>query len=310
MFWNSKSRLSVVSVYHDSYEAHARLRPGSVKRYRCELNRWQRHVGDLAISSIETEHFELFRSACLRAGLKPDTIESTVKIVKAVLRYCRDRGWINRLPVFGKPLPSDPPEPEPVTTAEFNALMRAANHSTLFGSGLRSPAVGFQSWLAIGYWTGLRLMDLSCNLAPKHLRWADGCIKFRASKTGARHVFPITPIVEYHLRRAETGATPDSLFGVRAGHLVDRELARLCLRAGIRKITAKHIRQASVTEWDRLGCGHLVHGCGLSHGEKVPRVMRHYLGVLRRLNAVADRFEWPEEMLPPAGEQLTLRLHG
>lgn len=277
MIWNSKARQSVAEAYLDHYEAHARLRPGSVRRYRSELTR----------------------------GLKPDTIESTVKIVKAVLRYCRDRGWINRLPVWGKPLPSEPPEPDPAKLEELAALYSVRQHAKLFGSGLRSPADGFSAWLSLGLWTGLRLMDLSWNLERRHVLWDRGCVRFRASKTSKVHLFPISGPVEFHLRLAEQGAG-DRLFGIRNGQQVERELTRLCEIAGIRRLTPQNIRQASVTEWDALGVGHLIHGCGLRDGEKVPRVMRHYLGVLRRLEAVADQFPWPDAMRRVGDRQLTL----
>lgn len=298
-WFNSESRQTVPQVFESHYRAHARLKPLSERRYRCELSRWERFCGAVAIRNLVPETFAAFRNAGLAAGLKPESIESTIKVVKAIVRFCRDRGWISALPIWGKPLPGDFPEPNPATLAEIEAVYLQARHATLMGRGGVSPHAAMQAWLAIGLWTGLRLSDLSQRLSWSHVRWDQGCIRFKASKTSRPHVFPISTPVERHLKLLEPNGH-ESLFGVRTVYRIDVELGRLCEAAGVRRLTAQNIRQASVTQWDALGVGPLVHGCGL------PKVMNHYLGVLQRLNQVADRFPWPAAMLRTDDRQMRL----
>lgn len=277
---------TLTETLEQHYLPYARVAPATVDRYRCELRRWIRFVGDMQLHRVTEEHFAAFRNACLARRLSNSSTEGSVKIVKALLRFAKDRGWIKSLPIFGKPLPLEEPEPEPATIEELSRLYRAADVARFPARGSVSPAAWMRAFIALEYWTGIRGQDLISRFAWQHVR--EDHIRFRASKTAKRHTFPLCDVVVQHLRLVH-GMDERHVFDTQSLQRVNAELERMCDSAGIRKLTTGHIREACFTQWTLAGetAGKLVHGCGL------PRVFRrHYLGRLQILNDAAERFAW------------------
>lgn len=282
--------LTLTDLFERHYIAYSRIKTGTIIRYRSELRRWDRIVGPVPIHRLRTEHFIVFRDECSRRGLSNSSTEGSIKIVKSLLRYAKDRGWIKSLPIFGKPLPIEEPEPEPATLDELSRLYEAATACGYPGKGLVSPTAWMRAFLVLEYWTGIRGQNLCWDFGWRHVR--EDSIRFRQSKTGKRHTFPLHPIVTAHLRLVY-GMDERRVFAVRSLQRVNTELSRLCEAAGVRRMTTNNIREACFTQWTIAGetAGKLVHGCGL------PRVLRrHYLGRLQVLEEAMPRFRWPEVM--------------
>ena len=273
-------------ILDEHYIPYSRIGTRTVARYRCELGRWEKLVGDLPIERIAESHFLRFRQQCQLCGLANSSTEGSVKVVKLLLKFARDRGWITRLPIFGRPLPIEEPEPEPATLDELGRLYTAAESAVFPGRGTISPCDWMRAFVVLEYWTGLRGQDLIWQFEWRHIR--EDCIKFRASKTGKRHVFPLHPTVMRHLSLVH-GSHETRVLGVRSLNRVNDQLARMSAAAGIRKLTTTHIREACFTQWTLADetSGKLIHGCG------IPRVLRrHYLGRLQILQASAERVRW------------------
>ncbi len=292
MFWRTaQAKLCVESLFRDHYADYARLAHSSVRRYRCELRRWTRLMGTVRILDLQTEHFIKFRDRCLEIGLQPETIEGTIKVIKAILRYAKDRGWIVGLPVFGKPLKMPHPEPDPATAEEINTLWNVLKYAEFPARGRLSPCNWWECWLTLDWFTALRLED-SMRLAREHLRPMENAIRFQASKTSLVHWFPVCHPVNYRLDQLTATEQP-LLLGRHSQHRLRAELERLCAAAGIRRLTPRSFRQSGVTAWKIAGrtAGDLIHGTGL------PKVLESYVGVLEILREALPRLKWPEEML-------------
>lgn len=291
MIWSRQKHDGLSTLFESRYKVDARLRPASIRRYRSELNRLDRLLGPVPIPDFRVNHFDNFRNAALEAGLQPETIESSIKVAKAILRYARDRGIIKAIPLFGKPLRITAPEPEPATHDEIEALWSVFKLANYPGRGRLSPCDWWKAWSTIDFFTALRIED-SMRLAKEHVR--SDHIRFQASKTSAVHLFPLVSPVSDWTEELFKSDSP-LLFGRHRQNGLRDEMARLCELAAIRRLTPKCFRQAGITAWVKADetAGKLVHGCGL------PGVLHHYIGVVDVLRSALDRFVWPACMLHP-----------
>ncbi len=294
-------RITLRTILEQHYAGYSRVAPQTMRRYRCELGRWERVVGDLPVRRISPEHFTLFRDVCVERGLSHSSTEGSVKVVKLLLRYAKDRGWVNALPVFGKSLRIPEPEVLPATMKELSALYEGAQIAERIGKGIVPPCDAFRAFLVLEYWTGIRGQNLISDLAWEHV--TQDCIRFQQSKTSKRHIFPLHPIVSHHLGMVH-GMDERFVLGLRSLQHVNYQLRRVCDHVGIRNLTSNHIREACFTSWmiaDETA-GKVIHGCGL------PTVLqRHYIGRLQLLQSAAERFEWPAAMAGPLNNAYQLR---
>lgn len=296
------SQITLRTILEQHYESYSRIKLATFRRYRCELGRWERVIGDLPARAIETEHFARFRDACEEQGLSNSSTEGSIKVVKILLRYAKDRGWIDALPIFGKALPIEEPEVEPATLKELSLLFEGADVAERIGKGIVPPRDAFRAFLILEYWTGIRGQNLVADLGWEHVR--PDCIRFQQSKTSKRHIFPLHPIVTHALSLSH-GMDDTHVLGLSSLQAVNNQLKRVCEHVGVRKMTSNHIREACFTQWTIADetAGKIVHGCGL------PKVMqRHYLGRLQLLQAAGDQFAWPSAMLQAVGESAALRV--
>lgn len=280
-------RLSV--AYQQCYAAWSPdLSPASAQRHRYDLKRWGRLMGETSIGEISTQSYQKFRVLSAERGDSPETTETTLRTVRQVLNACAAAGELQAVPHPGRCRKGRRPAPRPATPAELRSLWEAATTARWPETeAWKLPSAWWRAWLAVGYWTGLRLTDLTWGLGREHIR--QDAIRYAASKTGASHVFPMTE----HLRRIVAQAAAEYasplLSCARSANLLRKHLRTLCDNAGVRHLTPKHLRQASVTEWSKADAraGELIHGCGL------PAVLRHYIDPLEILASAAPRVMWP-----------------
>lgn len=259
----------------------------TLRRMGYEVSRWMRLAGDDPVDRIDLPAITRFRAAAVRAELSPRSIESNVATVRLLIRNCRDLGLCESVPSAGRLLRRLAPAPQPATMDELRRLWDAAGAARWPKAAQRmTPCAWWRAWMALGFWTGLRLTDLTWRLALEHC--GTDAIRFRATKTGCLHVYPMTD----HLRRIvrQAGAHSGTLLACpRSPTRLRNHLHSLCDAACIRRLTPKNLRQASVTEWSKADslAGEIVHGCGM------PSVLRHYIDPLQILTAAAPRVAWP-----------------
>lgn len=287
-------RLTAVVAYEKLYSKWATdLSPRTKKRYRYELERWSRLTGDPPIAEIGTSTFQEFRAASAEKGHKPATTESTLRVIRSVLRCAMAHGAIRTMPDRGRPRRIQAPEPHPPSNDELNRFLRSLQGSRWPKTHV-PPSVFWRCFVCLDLWTGLRREDAFWKLAWEHVH-ADR-IEFRAGKTSKLHAWPMTPLVERHLRMMRPifkvpKSTPIFNPG-KSGHSLQRELERICDAAEIRRLTVKGFRQASVTIWSAADsrAGEIIHGVGM------PAVMNHYLDKLAILKAAADAVQMPDAL--------------
>lgn len=95
----------------ETYEPHAvaHLRPstwGNVRVY--QVATLARHLGDLRIDAITSEHVEAFKRARRADGMKASSINNELRVLGTVLRFARSMGYpaaqptIKKLPTAGE----------------------------------------------------------------------------------------------------------------------------------------------------------------------------------------------------------------
>jgi len=269
------------------------IKPSTSRRYRHDLTRWIKFVGNPSVEEITTATFQQFRAASAEAGEAPGTTETTLQTVRALMRCAYGHGIISKMPDRGKARRCPTPEPHPPSVEELDAFL-AHVHVAKWPRRIHIPtAVWWTSLICLACFTGLRRADLLWRLAWSDIDLEGKAIRFRANKTGALHSFPITPVVERHLLaiRPQWAFEPSRLvFGPsKSPHIIYREMKRVCEAAGIRTLGLQQCRQYAVTQWSSASgeAGALVHGCGLE------RVLLHYLDRLTVLERVADQVKLP-----------------
>ncbi|MBC7821686.1 MAG: hypothetical protein IAG10_32775 [Planctomycetaceae bacterium] len=302
---NSKSKQAKPVTLRDAVERYLGSSPDlkRARTYCYRVNCWERHAS--INLPITTANIEKFRASCLEAKLSSTTIEDTISDMLTVLR-----GTKCKVPDPGRRLRSPRPTAKQPTTADIGKVYGLVSHTIYPRRTFIGPAASYsqktkrEQWklwttdererfwrglLFLGYWTGLRIGDL------RQLEWSHVCvdrIDWQASKTGAPHVFPITPDVQRHLDMLRgldpVYVTPIPKWSIR---FVRRELTRLCNLAGVERFGPQMVRRASISEWSCTtnDAGSLVHGCGLG-------IRQHYVNPLKVLTRAAVSFELPVEM--------------
>lgn len=299
-------RLTASTVYATLYQQWATdLAPRTERRYRYELERWSRLTGDPPIAEISTGTFQEFRKHSAEKGHAPSTTESTLRVIRTLMRCAMAHGAIRVMPDRGRPRRIASPEPHPPSLDELNRFLRAL-HVSRWPRTHVPPATFWRAFVCIDLWTGMRREDAFWKFRWEHVH-ADR-IEFRAGKTGKLHCWPMTELLQRHLktmRHAFKVPTPTPVFNPgKSGHSLQRELERICDAAEIRRLTVKGFRQASVTLWSAADsrAGEIIHGVGM------PRVLNHYLDKLAILKAAADGVKMPDALNdePPERRQGTL----
>lgn len=229
--------------------------------------RFERVTGITDPAQISLPVLVAFRQAAMAMSLSPVTIEKTITDVSTIVKSVS-----GKLPEPGKRLRQPRPEPRPITLSDFSAVFESASSKRL------------QRWMALAYWTGLRISDtvrmyVTCNEAADVLR-------HKASKTGHWHCWPVPQWLREWMPRVEPLSGYSTAW---FAEMLRDELAATCERAGVTHTTPKQIRQASVNAWTNANAtaGAIVHGCGLG-------VMSHYIDPLSVLESAAPRVRLPQ----------------
>lgn len=289
-------RLTARDVFQTLYKQWAPdIAPRTERRYRHELNRWEKLSNNPPLADITTRHYQEFRAASSQAGHAPGTTESTLQFIRQLMRCAMAHGAIAVMPDRGRPRRRMAPQPHPPTVAEMDAVFRHCGVARW--PKLHVPPKTFwRSMLAVGIWTALRREDLLWRLAFEHVVFAENVILFRASKSKAPHPFPINDVVVRHIKAmAPTFPYPPSrrIFAPsRSPHLVQRELDRICEAARVRRITPQCLRQFGITAWTMADprAGDIIHGSG------IPRILSHYMDRLQILRHAAEKVTVPAAM--------------
>ena len=78
-------------------------------------------MGDMPISQISKQNLEELKGALSATGMKPVSVRSRMSVLRAVLRWCADKGIIDQAPPFPKLPPAHyqhfiPPTPEEIAS--------------------------------------------------------------------------------------------------------------------------------------------------------------------------------------------------
>jgi len=246
----------------DSARAYCEQR-GVARTVVFSANRFCRYAGDLEVSEINAERIADFITRARSDGLSEWTIKGTLKDLKTVAGFA---GVSLIVPAVKTPRPT----PRPTPLSSIDKIW---------------PHVGSwcQQWLAIAFWTALRLDDSIelqlTGLSGETIRWT-------ASKTGRQHVWPCP---QWLRKFADRIPLPYSRAADHSQVLIRAELERCSRLASVDRVTPKQIRQASLNSWSKANAtaGAIVHGCGLG-------VLSHYLDPLQILESAAPRVRLPE----------------
>lgn len=228
--------------------------------------RFAHFCGDMEVCEITDSVIEHFRKLALESALSAWTIEKTITDVLTVLHASQV------MTAAGTRLRLPRPIPRPVALTDIAAAWESA-------------APWLRQWMAIAYWTGLRLAD-SLRLQLSLSGNPPDTLQLHASKTGHLHQWPVPAWLKTHL-------APRSLpFGKPNDHAM--QLVRTCLTCASRDSVSadfcpKQLRQRALTEWSKANgmAGAILHGSGLSG------VMRHYVDPLSVLESAAPRVRIP-----------------
>jgi len=283
--------MSTVPEILARYLAYATdVAPSTRRTCKYVVNAWLSRSRVTIAEDIEESEIVAFRSACVRDGLSPHTIERWIDYLRLMLRA----SGFN--PGAGRRLKLPEPDPTMPTLAEFGQVYEAAKYvdrPRLCGC---DPGHYVQAMLAVGLWTGLRLGDWFL------LDWSDvsgDVISTRATKTSKVHKFPMCSVVRRHLARLPRKKS-GPIFPVWAPcpTRLREMLARLCDDVKVKPFGPQQIRRLSVNTWADASpvCGALIQGSGLGRGSAMP----WYLATdkpFQVLKKAATSFAWPLGML-------------
>jgi len=228
--------------------------------------RFEKFTGITDPAQVSTPVIVGFRQAASAVAMSPNTIEKTVTDVMTIVRFV-----CGQIPEVGKRLKQKKPNPRPAEFDKIEAVFAAAESERL------------RRWLALTFWTGLRLSDSVTLYAT--LKGPCDVLRYEASKTGLQHAWPVPKWLKLWMTPVEplTGYSTAWF-----GRLIRDELAETCERAGVKKFGPKHVRQASINAWTAANAtaGAIVHGMGLG-------VMVHYLAPLNVLTTAFHRVAVP-----------------
>lgn len=227
-------------------------------------SRFVRLMGDHDPAEITADKLTEFRRIAEKAGMSVWTIKGTLKDIRTLIR---SRGGNVAIDRMKKPEPN--PQPVPLTTID----------------ALWPHLAGWsRQWLALSFWTGLRLADsirMQRELTDSRLEWV-------AKKTQHRHKWPVMPWLVPLLQKQRL---PYSSTDDWSKVIVRAELDRVCVLASVARIQPSQIRDTGLRAWCRADfhAGKVLHGCGLG-------VIGHYVDVLDILEPVAPRVRVPAAM--------------
>lgn len=267
-------------------------RPGlsrrSIQKHRHNVNRWKRLVGE----DLDCDRFRL---AATSSGLRPRTIESTIRDMLTVARFVLPGPEV---PVLGHPLRMVQSLPKVPTSGEIDRLYLSCHVAKW--PILPNPGRWWQALIVTACWTGMRRSDLL------RLRWSDigpDWANTVGSKTGRPIRIPICEAVRRHLDSLQH---PKTVFGHdTSGHQIYREMSRIRSAAEVPDIGMQALRRWSICAWSSANAeaGRIIHGSGLG-------ILRHYVDPYRILCHAAEAVELPQSFTGPLAMEESQKVSG
>lgn len=269
------------------------------KNLEATLRRWGEAGGNSDVGAITTTSYADFRRYELALKLSPVTIEHHVNCLRALLRHIGPQtdgcphglGLIERVPWVGKRLRHVPTPRPAVSLSDLSAVYSVADQATRPRRKV-APLAFWRAFLAISFYTGLRIGDLLGSLRWTNYDIGGRCLTVVASKTGKRHRFPVNDTLAAHLDalpRSDERVLP---VAPTCDNAIRRQLRVLCAIAGVPVFTPQSIRRRAATEYERahpgsgaLLLGHILPGMAMT--------WQHYCDPLEILRAASAKVAHP-----------------
>lgn len=162
---------------------------------------------DQPIDSITEETVVDYIFSLKEKQLHDTTINTYLRMVRAFLYWCMDKGYLGRFPI--KLIRADIPIKETYTNNELERLLEAPDQKNC-------SFAEYRNWVMVNFLlgTGCRASTL-VNLKIEDLNFSDGTVLFRHMKTRNQQIVPLTrallKILEEYLGYRD-GAPSDLLF--------------------------------------------------------------------------------------------------
>lgn len=242
------------------------LKPSSLKRAKCELNRWLKNGGPSDAASVSKSAFAAFRAGSTH--LSAVSLESTINEVMRLIRFAHSEGLIQSVPSLGRRL----------RRRRKVKYIPPVDHLGLLYRVLDAE---LRRFVALGYTTGLRFSDL-LSLRHENLERERSLIRVVAQKTGKPQTLPLLPCV---LETIDPETVVGPLFSLPSWD-VRRGLARGCKKLGIPIVTPQGIRRTAANAYEhaRPGAGTVLLGHSISGASgfylDVPQILTQAAGAI------------------------------
>jgi hypothetical protein len=223
-------------------------------------------IGDIDLSHVTQSHVDQYTQSSRQSSVPAWTIAGTLAAMRTLCKASNG-------PSLRYDIRKPHPEPHPAAIEDLSAIWQHL-------------AGWSRQWMAIQFWTCLRLTDA---IAFQRAAELGGSVwRYRASKTQQPHVYPVPEWMPQWCgeMRLPYGQNDDW-----SQVLVRAELDRCCKLARIKRILPQQVRQAGLTAWagaNATAC-QIIHGCGIG-------VLSHYLDPLSVLESAAPRVRIPSAM--------------
>lgn len=160
-------------------------KPKTAERYRKPAEDFVHYLGDRGdhdIRSISTADLQAFIDREAKAGKSNVTVALNAKVLRAIFNTAVRAGAVERNPAGLLEVPEVVHEErEPFTTAELEALLKAAE------------GTDWETAVLLGAFAGLRLGD-ACNLKWEAVDLAEGVLRFMPQKTDRKKKTLVVPM--------------------------------------------------------------------------------------------------------------------
>ncbi len=189
--FQEKSKSPLVDQACDRYlkDAEAReLREPTLYKFRLlfrQLKEFAKQDGLVYVSDFNVDNTRRFRQSWPNKNF---AARKKLEATRAFFRFCQQSGWIQTNPAAAlKPGKTVDPEIIPITTAEFDKILRACDDYPDKQNRIRLRALVLVMW-----YTGLRVRDV---VTLKKDRIQNGNLYLRTAKTGTDVYCPLPPVV-------------------------------------------------------------------------------------------------------------------
>jgi len=248
-------------------QAMKNMPPATQRRYTCEINRLQAFAGDkLDLRQVTTAFLRDYERRERDRGQAQNTLNTTVKWLKAILNKARKEGLLRETPIYQTPKYVQP-ERIYLVEHERQAWLTHWRQKKVEGSLYTTL-----TWFLFGCYSGLRYSDW------EHFHYQDRVegqlLKLRAQKNGEWVVMPIGKTLAEIIEVVKDLPKPLSADKTRAG------LKILAGQIGIaRNVTTHTARHTAGAMFAQLGLPLAVAARLLGITEKVASVYYHLTGV-------------------------------